>query len=162
MLESRNVVFWGMLLIGSTGCNANVRHLPVAGAVVVHACAAAEANAWMANGGDSLVETVTITLGASAESGGSATVGVEATGKAEAGIEAVSGTAKEVEVEMKSLPSFAQCRKWGYVPQLGDGGCLLGTRDCSTAKSDPPSPKNGRGASSTVPESGARTVVENP
>ena len=101
------------------GC-ATTAPLPVASAIVVHACAAAEANAYLARG-------------ASAGPIDKTTIELQASGKLTPDIKAVSyefsagaekDSQKTVTIELDQLPTLQRCLELGYIPQLGEGGCL--------------------------------------
>ena len=107
---------------------------------MVHACAAAEAQAAIDAG---TVDTLMIRLAVGGEN--SANLGAETgneTAKGTLGVRAVSSTEKAVEVQMKKLPTMRQCKAFGYIPQLGVGGggerCLIGTNGCVETDTLPP------------------------
>jgi hypothetical protein len=103
------------------GCgNAGLRNLPIASAAIVHACAAAEANAYIVQrpggGSGAAIESLELELGASS----SGKAGIEGSGDGYLGgsAEAERGSAKNAKLTIKRLPTMEQCRSWGYVPQL--------------------------------------------
>lgn len=123
-------------LVGTlVGCGgANLRNLPIASAIVVHSCAAAEADAYIrgeGRGGDYAVSEVTLTLKVSGE--GKVTGSI----KDYLGLEGVRGAEKSAELKLTRLPTMEQCKKWGYWPQLGEKGCLYGTEGCKSTDTLP-------------------------
>jgi hypothetical protein len=86
-------------------------------------------------GGDYAVSEMTISLKASGEN--------KLSGSYTLDFEGVRGTEKAAELKLTRLPNMAQCKAWGYDPQLGKGGCLVGTKECrstSDLPSDVPAP----------------------
>lgn len=105
------------------GCGANTRSLPVASAIIVHACGAAEADAYIRGGlrdpGSAYaVSEFTVSVQASGEANGSVSQVV--------GVEAMRGAEKSAEAKVTRLPTLKQCLSWGYLPQLGIDGCIPG------------------------------------
>ena len=77
------VIVTSLGALASCASSANLRHLPIASAIIVHSCAAAEADTYIREkGGDYAVSEVTITLKTSGENKGTASVkdyfGIEA------------------------------------------------------------------------------------
>ena len=119
-----NLCIIGVWVFTGACGGANVRNLPIASAVIVHSCAAAEADTYVrgAAGGDYAVSEMTISLKASGENKLSISETV--------GVDAVRGAEKTAELKLTRLPTMAQCKAWGYLPQLGNKGCLVGTHGC--------------------------------
>jgi hypothetical protein len=143
-------------LVGCGG--ANLRNLPIASAIIVHSCAAAEADAYIRGEGDDgkvrggayAVSEVTLTLKVSGE--GKVTGSI----KDYLGLEGVRGAEKSAELKLSRLPTMGQCKKWGYWPQLGEKGCLYGTERCKstdTLPADVPVPPKSGSKKDETPES---------
>ena len=122
MLPKRKLCGLCSLLFVTTACGSSLyASVPVAPAVVVHACGVAEANAAIAGGRESVVDKTTIEL---ERSSSEVALSADATYvKADAPTKEAK---KTITVELNGLPTLEQCRAWGYVRQLGPNGCIPG------------------------------------
>jgi hypothetical protein len=144
------LTFVTLMLTSAAGCNANLAPLPVASAVIVHACGVAEAEAYMRNAvaeaaraaagkpddadkaekaalANSLVGKTTIHVETAGEIDGSGKIaaGDSTAASAEVNATASKKTAKWIEVEINQLPPLQACIAWGYKVQLAPKGCVL-------------------------------------